>query len=261
MTISVSRRRSAVGILAALAPLIVLLASCSGHAPGPLGDLQEVHEKVCLDRPFNSDVRIDGTGSAASDAIIHEHLAVVRDVAEETAVCGGTLKVSVFSAGSGATGSVYSGDLTLSAPTLNAKLKRVPETVDTVMAEVEVNLGPAIASLPAGGSDIGSNYRLMGEHAAGSPDAIYRGYLATDGLSNLGSLQVAGPLSPEQAAALAEHVTVPTLPADASITVVGLGRVTGDPVPSNVIEGLVSLYDALCARTGAGTCRSMTDWR
>lgn len=261
MTFSVSRRRSALGILATLVALITTLAGCSGHAAGSLGELQKIHETRCQDRPFNSDVRIDGSGSAASDSILQGHLTLVRSVAEETAVCGGSLTVSVFSAGSGATVTVYSGDLTLSYPTLNAKLKRVPKTVDAVMETVETNLGPAIASLPAGGSDIGSNYRLMGEHAASAPDAIYRGYLATDGLANLGALQVSGPLSPEQATALAAQVTVPTLPADASITVVGLGRVVGDPLPSGVIEGLVSLYDALCARTGAGTCRSMTDWR
>ena len=101
----------------------------------------------------------------------------------------------------------------------------------------------------------------FGEQAAQFPAYRSESYLVTDGLANVGPVQITSALSKEQAAALAEQVSVPTLPSDASVTVVGLGRVAGDPVPSPVIEGMVYLYDAICQRTGASECLSVTDLR
>ena len=66
-------------------------------------------------------------------------------------------------------------------------------------------------------------------------------------------------LTPEQATDLASTVSVPALPGS-SITVAGLGRINGDPAPSALVEGLVAFYDALCAKTGAKTCVSVTDY-
>jgi hypothetical protein len=67
-------------------------------------------------------------------------------------------------------------------------------------------------------------------------------------------------LTPEQASALADTVPVPQLPG-AEVAVAGLGRVTGGTAPSDLVAGLVAYYDRLCARTGAASCLSVTDWR
>lgn len=66
-------------------------------------------------------------------------------------------------------------------------------------------------------------------------------------------------LTPKQATDLASTVSVPALPG-ASITVAGLGHIDGDPAPSALVEGLVAFYNALCVKTGAKTCISVTDY-
>jgi hypothetical protein len=59
--------------------------------------------------------------------------------------------------------------------------------------------------------------------------------------------------------ALAQQTPVPDL-SGASVTVAGLGRVAGRPPASAVVEGLVAFYGALCVRTKAATCTSVTDY-
>lgn len=245
-------------LIALAAALGLTLTGCSGIAPGELGENQQLLAD-CPDQPINSFVLVDGSGSGVSEATTAERLESIETIARRTGVCGGTLQVAAFAAGSGATVSIYSGNLTLTTPTDNARLRRVPELVEEVMSDVTTNYEPAIAALTQGGTDITGTYRLLGEQAALHPDTRLEGYIFTDGLNNIG-IQIEHALSAEEAHTLAEQVSVPNLP-DARLTVAGLGRVAGDPVPSVVIEGLVSFYDALCARTGAAECLSVTDWR
>ncbi|ODT11048.1 MAG: hypothetical protein ABS61_05560 [Microbacterium sp. SCN 70-18] len=215
----------------------------------------------CPDRPIATFIQLEESGSALDPAITKERLASVETLTERTLVCTGHLTVTVFSAGSGASATLYDGDVTISTPTVNARLKKVPAANEEITRQIAAAFTPAVDGLPEGGSDVLAGYRLMGEQAAQFPEHRSESYLYTDGLVNMGSVQITGALSKEQAAALAEQVPVPTLPDDAAITVVGLGRVTGDPVPSPVIEGMVFLYDALCQRTGAAQCLSVTDLR
>lgn len=258
-TSSLTPRRMLTAITVALIFALLLLTGCTPHAPGEIGRLQKLAE-TCPNAPVNSQVQYDGTGSSATDDIYQERMALIESVAERTAICSGTLTITVFSSSSGATTTVFADDMPISAPTKNAHLRRVPEAVEAVMAEISAVLPSAIGSLPGGGSDITASYRLMGEHAAQFPGSRLESYLLTDGLSNV-SIQIDGSLTPESAVALAAQVPVPSLPADSVIVVSGLGRVAGDPVPSSVIEGMVAFYNELCARTGAAECHSVTDWR
>ena len=255
MTSSVSRRGLAFGIG------IILTASaltgCSGTAPGELGRLQSLLES-CPDRPLSTLIQLEESGSARDDALTKERLAVVEKITERTLVCTGHLTVTVFSSSSGASATLYDGDVTIQTPTVNARLKKVPAASQQIAREIAAAFEPAVAGLPADGSDVLAAYRVMGEQAAQAPAYRSESYLVTDGLANVGPVQITSALSKEQAAALAEQVSVPTLPSDASVTVVGLGRVAGDPVPSPVIEGMVYLYDAICQRTGAAECLSVT---
>ena len=52
---------------------------------------------------------------------------------------------------------------------------------------------------------------------------------------------------------------MPKLPG-ASVIVVCLGHVAGQPPRSTVVEGLVAYYDALCRKTTATSCVSVTDY-
>ncbi len=212
------------------------------------------------DKQVAADVEIDGSGSSSGDTIATERLAITADVVRRTAICGGHLLVRAFSASSGATVTIYDGDLTLTGATDNARLRRVDALVKKVMAEITTKYGDAIAALPGGGSDITSVYRLAGEYATQLGDGYQLHlYVLTDGLNNIGTDLTSQTLTPEQATDLASTVNVPTLPGS-SITVAGLGRIDGNPAPSALVEGLVAFYDALCVKTGATTCVSVTDY-
>lgn len=212
------------------------------------------------DKQVAADVEIDGSGSSSGDTIATERLAITADVVRRTAICGGHLLVRAFSASSGATVTIYDGELALPGATDNARLRKVDALVEKIMAEITTKYSDAIAALPGGGSDITSVYRLAGEYAAQLGDGYQLHlYVLTDGLNNIGTDLTSQVLTPEQATDLASTVSVPALPGS-FITVAGLGRIDGDPAPSALVEGLVAFYNALCVKTGAKACVSVTDY-
>ncbi|GCB48478.1 hypothetical protein SNL152K_5802 [Streptomyces sp. NL15-2K] len=120
--------------------------------------------------------------------------------------------------------------------------------------------GPAVASLKGKGSDITAQYRLAGEWS----NQVGEGFrlhlvLLTDGFQNVGVDLGKRAISKQEAVELANKTDVPKLPG-ASVTVAGLGRVAGSPPRSDIVEGLVNFYDALCKKTGAAKCVSVTDY-
>lgn len=245
-----------------VAAVAVLLAGCSVMSGGAQSSDQTILSACPPDAKVAADVEWDGSGSSASSAIADTRLAIVADVARRAAICDGHLIVRVFSASSGATATVFDGDLHLPGATDNARLRRVDQLVSDTMASISGKLPQALASLPGGGSDITSVYRLGSEYAAQLGDGYkLHLYVLTDGLNNIGVSLDSQVLSPEQATGLANQVAVPTLPTDASVTVAGLGQIDGAPVPSALVEGLVVFYDALCHKTGAATCVSVTDYQ
>ena len=249
-------RRTAIGVL-----LLSSLAGCSvlGAHGAQSGD-DAILAACNPDKQVAADVGIDGSGSSSGDTITTERLAITADVVRRTAICGGHLRVRAFSASSGATVTIYDDGLSLPGATENARLRRVDALVEKVMAEITAKYGDAIAALPGGGSDITSVYRLAGEYAAQLGDGYQLHlFVLTDGLNNIGTDLTLQVLTPEQATDLASAVNVPALPGS-SITVAGLGRIDGDAAPSALVEGLVAFYNALCVKTGAKTCVSVTDY-
>ena len=83
--------------------------------------------------------------------------------------------------------------------------------------------------------------------------------MLTDGFPTIGVDLGAQALSPQDAAALADRVMMPTL-SGASVVVAGLGRVAEGTPPSSVAEALVAYYAALCRKTTAAKCVSVTDY-
>lgn len=234
------------------------LASCSGSMLGQLGsDLATV--ETCPGEQFASFVLVDGTGVAGSEIVTEINLETLESIARRTAICGGRLTVGAFSAGSASTAPVYDGELELHGATDIARLKKVDELLAEVMTEVRENYGPAIASLPQTGTDVVGLYRLAAEHAAQLEGYAVEFTILTDGVNNLG-INAGVVLTGEEAVALADTVEVPDL-TGVTVTVAGLGRVAGDPLPSEMVEGLVAFYDRLCENTGASSCLSVTDWR
>ena len=258
MTPQVSRRTRRVGIIStAIVASSVALTSCTGHAPGELGRLQATLAN-CPDRPLNALNLSDGSGTTQSAEIAREYLATIEADVERVAVCGGHLSVSAFGTNS-VTAPIYDGDLEAPGSTDLAKLRRVPDMVDEVMAEATKNYAPAVKLLPEGGTDVTGPFRLLGEARDLRPDMALQVTINTDGLTNQG-IVIDHTLTEAEATALADTVAVPDL-SGASISVVGIGRTTGDPLPSDFIAGLKAFYTRLCANTDAAKCLVVTDGR
>jgi hypothetical protein len=258
-------RRILLAILAILSliALMTLLPGCSTNAanPGALAENQRILASCDPAHPPTAWVGLDGTGSSAAENIAAERMAAVEQIVHQTAVCSGYLRVIVFSSSSTSTTALFDGSLRQTGATDNARLQRVPGAVSTTMETIRTAYGPAVAGLDQRGSDITAQYRLANEwqHQLGGNFALHL-YLLTDGLQNTGVDLGAQALDQQQAAALAERVSVPPLPG-ATVVVAGLGRVAGPPPSSQVVEGLVAYYTALCHRTGAANCTAASDYQ
>lgn len=249
--------------LTALITLPLALSACglsTGHAAGELGANQTLLASCPKSVRLATKVDIDVSGSDRTSTLDAQRLSAVEDQARRTAVCGGHLQVTAFSATSAATTVLYDGEITLAGATDNARLRQVPATVKQITTEVAQAYTAKIGSLTPGGSDIAGQYRLAAEYLA----QLGSGYrldlvLLTDGFQTAGFTISNTPLDPAAAEALADKVAVPKLPG-ASITVAGIGQVASQPPSSAVVAGVVAFYNALCHQTGAAQCLSVTDY-
>lgn len=239
-----------------LAAGITLLASCTAHAPGELGRLQSLQENCPEGQLVNAYVTTDGSATSSAEIIVNERLAAIETVVERVAVCGGHLTVTAFGTNS-VTVPIYDADIAIDGSTDLARLRQVPDVVEEVMAQVTSGYEPAIAALPAGGTDVVGVYRVFGEARALRPEMRLEAVALTDGVTNQG-IVFDHSLTPDEASALADAVTVPDL-SESSLSVIGIGRVAGDPLPSEFIEGMKAFYMRLCEKTQAERCLVVTD--
>lgn len=240
----------------------IVLAACSAGS-SPQGELtRNKHILASCDRthPPASWVAIDGTGSSAAPAIFTERMKAIESIATTTAVCSGYLRVIVFSSSTVATTVLFDGSLAQPGATTNARLLRVPKAVASVMAIVRKAYGPAVTGLDQRDSDILGQYVNAAQWIA-QLGGMYRLDLTilTDGMQTTGIKLGGRALTKSEATELANRTNVPRLPG-ASVTIAGLGRVAGSPPRSDVVEGLTGYYDALCHKTGAMHCLSVTDY-
>ncbi|MFP3416546.1 hypothetical protein SB773_34485, partial [Bacillus sp. SIMBA_074] len=77
------------------------------------------------------------------------------------------------------------------------------EHVERIMTQVAINYRPAVAALPAGGTDVTGLYRLLGEVQSLREDMRLEAVVLTDGLTNQG-VAIDHALSAEDAMALAD---------------------------------------------------------
>ena len=256
-------RLRAAGITALFVPA-ALVAGC-GPKPTDPAELAQNNEilKTCpKDTKLASKVDIDVSGSGRSADLGVERTAVVVQVARRTAICGGHLRVSAFSVTSAATANLYDQELTLDGATDNARLRHVSALVDDISKQVTETYPSALKKLSPNGSDIIGQYRLAAEYK----QQLGSGYrleltILTDGYQAGGGISLGGrALTKAQANAVVARIPLPKLPG-ASITVAGIGKVaTGKPASSAIVEGTVFVWDAICAKTGAEHCLSVTDY-
>ena len=231
------------------------LAACSlGQSHGALGALQQVATTCAPNAQVAGygaiDVSETGRGNPQLTA---ERLAEVRQLATETAVCGGHLQVIAFSSSEAAYQTLFDGDLTPVGATLNARLLQVTPMVNTAMKTITAALPIATAKLPSQGSDILSQFTAASQYAR----QLGHGYqlrvdILTDGVATTGvAITNVATFDMAAATSLGHSVPVPALPG-AQVTMVGIGRVaTGAPAPTYYVQALTTFYQEVCSRTGA----------
>ena len=254
------RRRWATGLVAGAAA--ISLAAC-GQTGGVTGDLATGQQVLatCHGKPVAAMVALDVSGSMVEPKLSTDRQQMVGDTAERVAVCGGHLQVLVFSTSSARTGVLLDKQLTPTGATENARLRRSMKDAREVAAEVEKNYAGAPGKLSPDGSDILGTYLLAGEYFTqlGSGYGARVFDLSTDGFATSG-VQITGrAMTEQQAKALAAKASVPQLPG-VDVTVAGLGKVNGTPPDTAIVQGLTTFYDAVCAKTKAASCTSVTDY-
>src|SRR5215470_2788909 len=128
-------------LLACVVAVLVLTLSACGtdSSPSPaaaLADNQAILATCNPAAPPASLVALDGSGSSKSDAITAERMNAVDAVVQRTAVCGGYLRVIVFSGSSAGAAVLFDGSMAQDGATDNARLKRVPEAVKKATEQI-----------------------------------------------------------------------------------------------------------------------------
>ncbi len=242
-----------------VAPL--LLIAC-GPQPGvDQLSLDKTTLKSCpKDTKYATKLDLDVSGSGRTPKLDGARLDIIKTQARTTAICGGHLLVTVFSATSAATVALYDGELALPGATDNARLRRVQKLVDEISEKVSVTYPPAIKRVSPAHSDISAQVRLAAEYRS-QLGTMYRLRLVilTDGLQTVGT-GVTKPIAAETARKLGATVLVPQLP-EASVTVAGVGKVANGSAPSSALtDALIAFWDGVCHKTGAASCTIVTDY-
>lgn len=253
MTPSTLRRLTA----ATTAVLLSLSAHSACSAPGgQLGTDRRTAES-CPAAGINMQVGIDGTGSFRSAVLKESNLREIASAVRTVAICGGHLRVFGFASSSGQTVTVYEDDLSVDAPTDNARARKAGKLADDTTAHIAERYDDALNQLTGAGTDVIGMLALLADAKAQAPVAELYGVLLTDGLTNIG-IDPTSAHSAEEASALAAQVAVPDL-SGASIRMVGVGRQADSELSSTTIEILKAFWTEVLARTGADPVLVVTE--
>ncbi len=243
---------------------LVVLALLIGCGPKPDVD-QLARDKQTLkacpkDMKYATKIDLDVSGSGRTPTLSDDRLTIIKEQARTTAICGGHLLVTEFSATSAATIALYDDELVLDGATDTARLRRVQQLVDDISNKVTEAYPPAIKKISPAQSDILAQFRLAAEYRAQlSSGYRLRFIVLTDGFQTVGR-RVTKPLAMADARAIGNSVDIPRLP-DASVTVAGIGKVSSGDAPSSAMtNALVGYWDGVCHKTGAAQCSTVTDY-
>jgi hypothetical protein len=242
-----------------------LIAALSGCNPPDTPDLAHA-KSVAAGCPKGGQqvaalVASDESGSRRGSTAQPVQQAVIRDVAERTAICGGHLRVAVF-AGSVVTVPVYDGDLQLDGATDTARLRKASKVTDDVIRQVNDTLPNALTELSDGATDIVAQHQLAAEYRlqlAMNGRYHLESTVLTDGIQTA-QVNLEDPsLTTDKAKELAATVTVPDL-SGGDVRVIGIGRqADGEQLPTPYVEALRAFHLAVCTRTAAAQCLAVTD--
>lgn len=246
----------------AFASALVLITGCGGPpAAGSINHAKQVATSCPTDGSnIAAFIASDESGSRRGLTAKPAQQQIIRDIAERTAVCGGHLRVAIFS-GSTVGVPIFDGDLKLDGATENARLGKAPRVVDDVMKQVNDALPEAQSQLPDGATDVVGQLQPGAEYLAQlSAAGKFRleESILTDGIQTAGQ-ELEDPSITEQVATdLAGSFAVPNL-AGAQVRLIGIGRqADGSLLPTLYVNALKAFHTAVCQRTQA-TCTVVTD--
>ncbi len=233
--------------------ILVPLSGCAAEAP-----LSNQAAVACPSQPLSSSVYLDGTGSAQSEKNTAAQVTAIGEVVARTAECEGHLIISMFGSSSGQTVTLYSGSLSVEAPTERGKSRKARELAEAVASEIASSYETARSSFTSAGTDIVGLLRLIEEQAKQAPGSQVEVLILTDGLTNIG-VDPTQSSSSAEVLALADRIDLPDL-SSTSLTFAGIGQ-TSTEIPSQVIERVAVFWERVCERTGAAPCVVVTDLR
>jgi hypothetical protein len=200
--LTVRLRYFVAGVL--LVCLTMALTSC-GAAPTGAGDLAQDKQtlKNCpKDGKYATKIDLDVSGSGRTPELDPARLNIIKEQARTTAICGGHLFVTVFSATSAATVALYDCELALPGATDNARLRRVQKLVDDISMNITAAYPPAIKKVSPAQSDITAQFRLAAEYQNQLGSRYHlRLVILTDGFQTVGR-RVTAPVEIAQARAV-----------------------------------------------------------
>ncbi|MGU3500910.1 hypothetical protein [Mycobacterium sp. C31M] len=238
-----------------------VVSGCGSSAPYSLAQTEQVAASCPTDGArIAALVQVDRSGSRRGQTATPSEDLVIREAAERTAICGGHLRMTVFS-GSMIGVAVFDADLQLDGATANARLRKAPQAVDAVMERVTTALPDAVERLGDGATDIVGQYQLgkeFGVQLSATGPVVLEQTIVTDGIQTAGQDLGDPSLTIAQAEELAASVAVPDL-ASATVRLIGIGRQADDAaLPTPYIAALRAFHIAVCEKTGA-SCTVVTD--
>lgn len=246
--------------LAAAAAAVSLATGCGAAVPDSLAHAEQVAGSCPAGSRVAALVQSDESGTSRGATAAPARQAVIREVAERTAICGGHLRVTLFS-GSMIGISVFDGDLQLDGATDNARLRKAPKVADGVMDRLNAVLPDATAQLNDDATDIVGQYQHGADYRAqlaASGNVHLEQTILTDGIQTADQDLNDPSLTVAQAEMLAATFVVPDL-TGATVRLIGIGRQADNtPLPTPYIEALRALHTVVCERTGA-QCTVVTD--
>lgn len=253
MTPSTVRVR-ALGAALILSSSLALASCAGGHSPG--GGDQQIAAS-CPSMPIASTTGTDVTGSFISEAIKDSNLESIAAEVRRTAICGGHLRVFAFASSTGATATLFDGDLDVAAPTENARLRKAGKLADQTMAAIAEQYDLALTTVTGHGSDPLGMLTLFAQTNALYPDHALTNQLITDGVITVGIDPTNVP-NPEAARSLADQQPVPSL-AGVAVSIVGIGKQGTGELSTSTIANLTAFWEQVCQNTGASQCSVSTE--
>lgn len=211
-----------------------------------LASLKDLHEMNCpQNQVLNGAVYNDHSGSVSATVFQTERVPAIRQELTLVAVCGGSAKVVDFAGSSGASTTLWAGQLQPAGETLNSRLRKVPGLVDAAMQKIVTAHNAGNPLLSRGGTDIAAQFTNAGDFIRQTGDELmYRVVILTDGWSTTPS------------------ATSIRLPATATVVIAGVGQFdTSIKTPNEAqIAAAKQRLDDICAQTGATCIPAMTDY-